>query len=337
KVAEPIYRQARLLGILRAKRRISYNHDEDDIRWRVRYVRRRPEVITGPVVSTPFLAPVRHKTAVLDWRGYALGEYILPIEQLKGRTKETALPRLLDDIVRSVIEDFELFISEILYKDGNTAEQHLHGLESMFGTDNTSMVEPVLNPNDTYAGLSTVIGAYGGTIKGNWPVGSFTSEAIFWTPLIEKWNDNRFKRNPNEEATWENNGEKAIRYCTTWLWANQSVQPDVIIMHPDMLRQLKDSLTPYRQLQVTPKSPIVDLGIQTVQFDGLELVDDPNCPVDTAYVLSTNKMELMSMQSELIHVHQDIDRYRTKTLFFDFYGNMRIESPAFLGKLVKVT
>jgi len=335
KLSEPVMVNARLLGILKAKGRISFNHDEHEIMWRVRYVRNEPTPNPGFPTDVTFNAPVRITSAKLPWRSYAMGEYIHKIEKLQGRSDRTQFPRLVENVVKWAMDDFQWYMQRVLYNDGDADPMSLHGLESMFAVGGAISGQPVYTPNDTYAGLSTVLGAFGGdVISGSFPTGQMDPQYRAWSPIVVNYTNTAFKTG-NEESNWQNNWKKATRFARTWLLAGQGIDPDIMVMHPDLERQARDSTDPYAQLQVTAKSPIVDLGIKTLLFEGLELVSDAFCPADTAYLLPSDKMELLSMQGQLVAFNKTTDVYQADMLLFDFYGNMKFDSPAYFAKLRK--
>jgi len=341
-IAEPIMRNAKMLGILKAYNRISFNHDDSDIRWRVRFARNQPSPNPGFPTEVTFNAPVRHKEAVLPWRSYAMGEYIHKVEKLVGRSKATQFPRLVENIVRWAIEDFQLYMQQKVYADGDADAMSIHGLESMFAVGSAIQEggndTAVFAPNDNYAGLSTVLGAFGGSVSsGVFPTGVMDPEYCAWSPLIVNYEHTSLQTSGGPTDKWENGWRKAVRYARTWLLAVQGVEPEVMVLHPDLERKARDSTDPYTRLEATAGSKLIDLGIQTLQFEGLEMVADAYCPSKTAYLLPVSKMELRSMQSQLVAYAKTTDVYQADMLMFDFYGNMRYESPAFFAKLKAAT
>ena len=324
-------RKPRLFNALRAKGFMVNNYKGDDIRWRVKVGQKTPTAITGVLPNVPFDTIARHKTAVLDFRGYGMGEPILKIEKLKNSAK-IRYPQIVDDSMQDAVTDFEQFLASSIFADGGASDQNMHGLESFCGVSGQVTGRPVMQPNDSYAGMSTVLGAYGGTISGTFPDGKFTPEYAFWSPLVVKYNDSYFGSSP----TWENSWTKALRYAQTWLRSNWGAEPDLVAMHPDMERIARDSKDATQRIIVTPKSQVVDFGIQTTNFEGLEILADPYCPVDTAYVLDSSQIKLINLQSKLVDVHQSEDQFGNTLYYLDFYGNYRVWTPAKVAKLYSV-
>jgi len=338
KVTEPIYPQAKMLGVLKAHGRISMKHDEGDIRWRVRHTRREPTPIQGYPVTIPFEAPVRHTEAILPWRAYAMGEYISRQEKLVGRRNNvTALPTLVENVIKWNLEDFKHYMQRVIYTDGDADPTAIHGLESMFSTSGLISGVPVANPNDVYATVSTALGgAQGGSwTSGTWPEGSGDTQYCFWSPIVVDWSNSAFA--VSEETDWEHTWKRAIRYGITWLSNRQSVDAKMVVMNPALLLAIKDSSDEMVRIQATAKSPVVDLGIQTLNFEGVELLADPHCPENTAYILDPQYMELRCLQDQLVEVREDTDPYNNDTIYMDFHGNLRFESPAYFVKLTPVS
>ena len=323
-------RKPRLFGALRAKGFIEV-FKGDDIRWRVKVGEKRPTAITGILPNVPFDMLNRYETAVLDFRGFGMGEPIPRIEVLKDSAK-TRYPQILDDAIKSATSDFEKFLAASIYEDGDSSVQKMHGLESFCGAGSQITQRPVMNPNDTYAGISTVLGVKG-TIVGYFPDGQFTPDYAYWSPLLIKYNDSYFNQT---SQTWQDTWTKALRYAQAWLRANYGAEPDLVAMHPDLERQARDSKDDTQRIVVTPKSQVVDFGIQTTNFEGLEIVADPFCPAETAYVLDSSRVKLFTLQPKLVHMHQSTDHFGNTLYYLDFYGNYRFESPAYFAKLYKV-
>lgn len=327
KLTEPIYRNARLLGALKAKGRIKVGVDSPDIRWKARVLRREPQVLTPDMANVTFNSGPRTVEAVLPWRGYTMGEHVNLMEKLVGRKNKAAvLPRILDNVIKWSMDDMQVFLQKALYYDGDSGTNHIHGLESWFGYGANIGGTPVRTPNDTYAGLTTALGglAYGGSWTGAWPTGDGEPQYCAWSPLCVDYKSTLFGGN-----TWDANWSFAIRYATTYLSKLTGEIPDIAVMDPDLLRRAKDSLQDKYRLSVTPKSPIVDMGIQTMNFDGIELMDDPFCPTGKAYVLNSNRLELLSLQDQLLAVNTKDDVLQSDYTAVMFIGNLRCESPAY--------
>ena len=336
KEIDPIHRAAPLLGTLKAHGRISLNHDEADIRWRPRLKRRKPTTSPGYPHEAEFEAVVRHKNAVLPWRSAKLGEQIPKLETLIGRSKDTAFPDLVGNVIKWGLDDFQEWIQEALYYDG-TGED-VHGIKSWFGATGTQTGVPVGTPSGTYAEISMVLGNTG--LGGNWtaptgkawPVGSGDTEYCGWSPLTVLYDSSDLSTETTR--TWATQWQEAMRYGITYLNSLQREKPNVAIWSPEMTRIAANSLKERQRLEVTGGSKLVDLGLRTYQFDGVEIVEDAFCPTATAYLLNTKRMNLWSLQSQLVAVERqkDID-VSTEKILLDSFLNMWVESPAYFAQL----
>jgi hypothetical protein len=340
-ITEPIFQEAKLLGVLKAYGRIR-KHVAPDIRWRARIKRREPVPIGSYPVNVPFEAPVRHVEAVLPWRAYGLGEYITRQERLVGQDKESNLPRILESIVNWMMDDFKVYLQRVMYSDGDAGTDHIHGLESMFAVDGlvSGTGSAVGKPADVYAGLSTALGAHGGTCSADapWPEAEHIStEYCAWSPMVVDYSNAKFTPEGITSVSWQTNWRSATRYARTWLLALQGVTPNVMIMHPELERQARESADQYWQMEATKSPQLVDLGITALHFEGVELIADPYCPADTAYLIPTKNIELLMLQNQLIEVHENTDPYANDTFYMDFHGNLRMETPAFFAKLTTIS
>lgn len=330
----PINRQAKLLGVLTAKKRISFNHDEPDIRWKPRIARRTPTAGTVYPHEHTFTSIVRHVDAVLSWRVYKMGEYISKIEKLIGRSRDTAFVSLVGNIVKWALDDFKYHMQRTVYYDGTANE--LSGLEAIVGAPTAIQGSTCYGtPLGSYAGLSRVLGAtgLGGNWTGTWPEGDGDPQYCAWSPVVTSYT--RSGVSGETTPTWANSWQEAIRACASTIETLTGESPDVVIITPAMYRTALNSLKSAYQLEVTKNSAIVNLGINTRQFDGAEIVVDPFCPANTGWCLCTNHLELWSMQDQLIKTETDEDlTITTEKIGLDFFGNMRCDSPIYVGKLV---
>ncbi len=329
----PIYVDAPVLGILKAKGRQSFNHDEGEIKWRPRFYRTEPEVSPGYPHEFTFTSPVRHKNASLEWRAYKDGEAIPKLETLIGRKNDTAFPNLIQNIIKYRLEDFQRYLQKEVYYDGTN--NRLAGLRSFIASTSSQSGLPVGTPSGTYAGISMVLGntGFGGSWStGTWPVGQGDAHYGPWSPLTIIYESSYLG---GATATWDDQWQEAMRYGYTYLMALQGEKPDVAIWTPELYRKALDSLKGLQQLEVTASSKIVDLGINTMKWDGIEIVIDPFCTYQVAYLLSTKRMNLWSLQSQLI-AHErakDIDT-STEKIAFDSFLQMWVDSPAYFCRLV---
>ena len=337
---EPIYRKDAFMAKLKSAGRITYGHGGEKVEWRPRFRRRTITAGDGNPVSISFPQTNTKKQATLEWVNYNLGESYTKFEKLVSQNKETAIFKIAEDAVNEMVDDFMEDFRLKLYTDGNAGDGNdLSGLETWMGSTGSVITDGVCaDPSDTYAGLSTLLGNYGGDWTADtsdaWPTGTGDTEYHFWSPVLVDYTNTKFA---GTAATWQYNWQKAIRYALTYGEVLQRQTYDLILLNPELLRIAKDSLDAIQQLEVTQNSDLTKLGHKTVQFDGHELVTEYGVPSAVGYLLSFDNLELMSMQKQLVGRMEDTDiTTATDLKAIDFYGQMKCESPAFTAKLVAI-
>ncbi len=328
-----ILRSRKLLSLLQSKGRITFGHSGTHLDWKVRY-KRVP--ITGYADGDTLSYP-RHehrKTAQLEWRGYSATDSYTKFERLQNRSTE-AIVKAIAEIATFLKEDIQDNFGEELYVDGNATgnNKKIHGLESFFSTSGpVSAAVPVELNNDTYAGLLTAPGAYGGswtTSGGNstWPLGTGDAHYDFWTPLVTN------ASNPNFSAatdSWRNNVIECLRFGLVHTRAkNQSPRGNVelILLDNELYRVFLEVNDSRQQIRITrgDKIGMVALGFEdVVNFDGVDVTSEYGIPPNVGYGIATEAMELCSMQDQLFVPDSDTDISTKATRFsIDFFGNLK--------------
>jgi hypothetical protein len=315
KKIEPIFRSSFLMGALKTHGRISYNNGGRNIVWFPRFRRRTINAGTGYPASFTFPAT-------------------------NVRREGTAIFKLAQELVGQMLDDFMEDLRLKLYLDGVANANDLMGLESWFGNTGSVISNSIaVDPSDTYAGLSTVLGNYGGdwtADSGNgWPTGTGDTEYHAWSPLMVDYTNASWT---GTSDTWANSWQEAIRYMVTYQEQLQKSPPDVLLLNGELLRQAKDSLIDIQRLQVTSNSKYASLGTKTLDFEGLEMVAEYGVPDAVAYGLRFDNLELRSMQSSLIEKTTDNDITTSEDLIaLDSYLQLVCESPAYQAKLLSIS
>ena len=336
---EPIKRQSAFVAELRAHGRETYNHDGQQMEWRPRFRRRRIRTGAGSPASISFPQTVTKRIAKLPWRSWDLGESVTKFERLATQGKSGWF-KILADTLAEVADDFITHFAEKFYLDGNATatNRDLHGLESIFATTGTVTNSPVGNPSDSYAGHSTALGVTGTWTPetgGGWPTGTGYAEYCWWSPIVVDYNSTLFN---GTIANWWYQWQEALAYALTYGLILQSAKYDICIMSANLLRQAKNSLQASQRFETMRDSTLAKLGFKTLSYEGLEIATEYGVPEAVAYLLQWDKIELCSMQSQLIETVQDYDIATSEQLIaLDAYGNLKIESPAFLAKLAAIS
>ena len=183
-VEPDILRNFQMLALLESGGRVSYNNSGRGFGWPIQFKLHRVEGNTGETVRQ-FSRVNLWKWANLDFRGYQVTDAIYNRELLENRGQEGII-KIWDGFVDRLQQSLRQGLATEPYIDGNATgnETSWHGLESMFGLNGTVNVSTgaqrsanaadyVGYPSDTYAGLSTQLGTYGGENESGavWPLG----------------------------------------------------------------------------------------------------------------------------------------------------------------------
>lgn len=251
-----ILRNRKLLALMQSRGRISFNHGGTQMDWKVEYKRAPVQGFADMDVLT-FARRDRWKTAVLPYRGYAATDMMTKMERLKNKSTE-AIIKVYDEIVPRLVSDIEERFGDEMYIDGNATgnTNRIHGIESFMGNSGAAAAGYIGSPSDTYAGLSTVLGDYGGdwSVNGSgdveWPTGTGDEEYDFWSPLIVDYTDASWTATTD---TWPNTCKEALRYGIVKGRKNRSTKGklDLILLENELYRQLLDSLDPEERAVIT--------------------------------------------------------------------------------------
>lgn len=337
---ENILRDRKFLAWLKSKGRITFGHSGDLMDWKIRY-KRAPMRVFRESETLTFSRINRWKTAQLDWRGYAATDQITKLEKLKNKNTE-AIVKVYSEMTENLMDDITEHFGDELYIDGNLAANagRLHGLESFLGYSGTGSAY-IATSNDTYAGLSTVLGTYGGSFSSTWPFGTGDPEYDFWTPLIVDYTDSSWT---SATDTWANNCSESIRYAINGQMRNKSKKGmmNLILLERDLYRQFEEKLATSERLMVQrgdTKEGIYALGFRDViNFDGVDITSEYGVPQYTGYGLALMHCEVRSLQDRMFVAELpdfDIASYAER-FSIDFFGNMRC-NPRYFCKFINAT
>jgi len=340
-VEENVMRNRKLTAMLRKRGRVKMNAAGKDLDWKIRYKRAAVQGQADGDTLT-FDRKLRHKVATLDWRGYAVTDSVTKKERLMNKSVE-AIVKIYENIAEDLMSDMEESFCDELYIDGNASgnEKRIHGIESFLAGTQTINVtvttstsaraanaaDPAGYPNDSYAGLSTVLGNYGGAWNSNWPEGTGDAHFDFWTPVLVNYTSSFFA---GSSATWAQQCIDAMRYGIIKSQKNKSKrgQLDMIILPGELYRQALSKNHSLQQINVNrgQDSELVSLGFKDVfNLDGVDITWEYGVPNNIGYGFNIDEMELQSLQGQLfVPEGPDWDIASQSYRFsVDFYGNLR--------------
>lgn len=344
-----VLRNRKLTALMREKGRISHNHSGDLLDWKVRY-KRAPLFGYADSDTLTFARRNRWKTAQLPWRGYASTDSLSKKEKLMNKSVE-AIIKIYSTTAKHLLEDIEDSFEDEFYIDGNAAgnTKRMHGIESCLGINANSInistgAERALNtadkvaaPDDTYAGITTGIGDYGGTWTGSWPDGTGDSHYDFWTPVLVNPDTTAFGGSSDDFA---GQGDEAIRYMIIRAQKNRSRkgQLDMILLSNDYYESFLNQIEGKERFLARPgrnEGSLAKLGFtDVVNYDGVEITWSFGMPAATGYGFNVDEMELCSLQSQLfVPEGPDFDIASQSWRFsIDFYGNLKM-NPRAMAKI----
>lgn len=298
-------RNRKLLAIMKERGLVSFNNSGVNVQWQPRYLQNQLLGFDDSDTLT-FSRVNRHKDAVLPWRGYRMSEQMTDRERKMNNGQE-AIVKLFSNKAKWMAEDITARLGAELYIDGNASgnEQRWHGIESFGGVSGTVSSSKVGAPSDTYAGLSTVLGTYGGAATGIWPDGTADTQYDFWSPLIVDYTNVLW---PQSTKTWENTCIDALRYGLIAGRRNddESKQVDLVTLNREMYRQWITLVATEERINISPSegsSGLYKLGFKDMQnFDGTDITWEYNTPAGLGYGWCLSDIELMCLDSELVDV-----------------------------------
>lgn len=341
-------RKRLVLALLREYGMIKMNESSYQYTWQMEYS--QPAVRQyGDAGDQTFSAHDALKQATLDWRGYTVTDRMTKKQELMNKGIH-ALVNLYDSKIKRMTKSITDKFGGEIYIDGNASgnENRLHGLESFLADDgNTAAGDRLAKPSDTYAGLSTVPGTYGGnwtsalgtgnypnaTLATDWPFGTGDTEYDFNSPKLVNWSSTAWNAGG---TTFEETCERALRQTTIWLTTSGGTEgrPTCYILSSDLFGDFQNFQAARNRIMV-PHKEAQDLGFaDALNFDGTIIKYEYDCPPGTGYGLNLHEMELSSLDSTLFRPDGPEWDIESKSWLFEvgFFGNMKF-GPKHFAKL----
>ena len=338
-VTKAIMRKRVLLAMLQSKGRVTNNLSGKLVDWKVKYKRSPMSPFTDGD-SIVFTRQEKHKTAQLPMRSYVVSQSMNKSDKLMNAGKE-AIVKKYSDMVKEILDDIrDQFSEQLIQVDGNAAgnTDRIHGLESVFSATNNASALVGTN-NDTYAGLATTRGTYGGSWTGTWPDGYGDSQYDFWTPLVVNYNSTLAAASGGwspTTKTWAQTCIEALRFAIINTQRN-STDLDFFLLEKNLYRQALDKIDDTERLLVQRNQDVgmTKLGFRGINVDGVDIYWEVGLTSGVGYGLCMDELELMSWQSQLFASNSDFNLETVSDrVAVDFYGNLKMTSPRSLCKLV---
>lgn len=281
-----------------------------------------------------------YKQATTDVRGYKMTDSLSLKQNLMNQGEGQIVPLLSQKLTNMVKAARDQFSSEV-YIDGNLSgnEQRFHGINSFTGAGACAAGDIVAKNNHTYAGLSTIQGHYGGrwssdlasnlrpnaTLANDWPYGNGKSEYDFWTPKLVNTSSTGW---PGGSTSWTDNCAHVLRAIGIWCHCTLGDEnsPMMHMMGSKFFNDFKTSFDPALRILV-PHKASSDLGFEdALNFEGMAIKYEFDCPADEGYSLTPSAMECFFLTPQLFVSGKspwfDDDQQKWKLLLYTF-GNFR--------------
>lgn len=348
-----VFRKFKIFALLESSGNILMNQSGRGFDWNIRY---KNAPVSGNTGDTPrtFQRTNMWKRAELGWRGFVSSDSIYRRELLENRNQE-ALVNVASQMASRLQESLEQHLSFQPYVDGDAVgnENSFHGLQSFTGNvagdgnsktidssvttvftpRNANVADKFAAPHDTYAGINTKLGYYGGGRIGDgtetWPVAPVDPEADFYSPVLINYGSTSFSTGGN---TWADNCVVATREGIHQCRRNDSKDAaiDMVVMDRAMYIDYLNKLDSKERAIITRENSLRSYGFSDVfEQDGVEITSEYACPTGKAFGLSIGNMELRCLENQLFvaegpYFSEETQAYRYSC---STLGNMRFRTP----------
>lgn len=349
-----------LLAMLKKNGQLVRNSSGLTRNWQTEHRIAGLQTNTGEMTVTP-VRQDRFQQPSIDYIGYVSTDYLTKREKLKNR----GVPALVDyfkDMAKWLTEDAYQKLSEEFYVDSTASgnAQRLSGIETMMGMNGTinitsgaqrtaNAADVVGSPNNTYAGLSCVLGNYsgawgGGTAQADigttWPAGKGDLGYDFWSPISVNTTSTAWGA---PTATFADTCVLCTRYGILQMARYESKRgPMKTLMYDrEFFRLYSNKLDSKERIAVSAANNLRAMGFEVyneedaISQDGIAITWEFGMPAKTGYGFNVDEMYLHSMQDKIFDVEGPTwDRKnRGYDVILDFLGQMQFTAPRFFLKL----
>lgn len=317
--------------------------------WEVQFRNHTP---TGNNGETPrnFARQNLWKRLELEYRGAQVTDAIYKREMLENRGQQ-ALVNVAGKMAQRLLTSMEQYLAREWVQNGyaSGSELRMHGIESFMGQNGTlditstggvttrtaNAADPFGSPSATYGGLSTALGAYGGsqTAGSIWPNGYADPEFDFFSPVIVNYTSTWFGG-----STWIANCSKAIREALHQTRRNDSKedQIDMVLLDRRLYIDFLNKLDPKERVIISRTNGLRSYGFTDVfEYDGVEISSENSIPANCGYGLSVGNIELLCLEQQLMNSEGPF--YDEVTQQFRYVvsclGNLKFKTPRNFFKL----
>lgn len=308
-----VVRNQKLLAWLQKKAKIKYNQKGRFPEWTVEYKYGRTRT-RSPGDTITFDYNDRFKNCSLPWAQYYQSDNYTEEESMRNSGAEGII-KYYDELPERLVTGLQRDIGYELYNDANTSGQvnHLAGFETLFGNTGSAITGAfVMTPSGNYAGLSKVLANYGGSnLDGKpWPIGRFTEDYDFFSPLILDVTSTLVKTASNYAFTnlggWSNRAFEALRFAITHSQRNvpgKDAMMSMFLMDLNYYAQLKNIVGAYEKINTNrgeSSEGLVSMGFRDIlNIDGVDCTAEYGIPPSTVYGMNVAQVSLLCEKDKL--------------------------------------
>lgn len=341
-------RKYKLFSMLEGSGNVRMNMSGRGFDWELQYRNHRPSGNNGETPRS-FSRENLWKKLELEYRGYQVTDAIFRKEMLENRSAQ-ALVNVAGKLASRLLTSMEQYISKEWTLDGYASgnELRFHGIESFMGINGTVNVstgaqrtanaaDPFGYPSDSYAGLNTQLGYYGGSVlSGTWPNGDADAEFDFFSPVLVNFTSSYFG-----STTWSANCVKAVREAIHQTRRNDTKedQVDLVVMDRRLYIDFMNALDSKERVIVSRQNGLRSYGFTDVfELDGVEMTSENSVPANTAYGLAVGNVELLCMTGNLFESEGPFYDEVTQQYRYvvSHLGNLKFKSPRNFFKLAAI-
>ena len=341
-------RKYNLFSLLEGSGNVRMNMSGRGFDWEIQYRNHRPSGNNGETPRS-FSRENLWKKAESEYRGYQVTDAIFRKEMLENRSA-SALVNVAGKLASRLLTSMEQYVAKEWVQDGALTANALrfHGIESFMGTDGTVNIATGAKrsanaadmfgyPSDSYAGVNTELGYYGGAQNsGIWPNGDTDSEYDFFSPVIVNYTSTAFGSN-----NWGSNCVKAIREAIHQTRRNDTKedQVDLVLLDRRLYIDLMNTLDSKERVIVSRQNGLRGYGFTDVfEIDGVEISSENSVPANTGYGLAVGNVELLCMNSNLFESEGPFYDEVTQQYRYvvSHLGNLKWKSPRNFFKLTSL-
>lgn len=348
-VSDLTFRRRLWLAMIQKYGRVEYNASSHSCVWTVEYS--QPIVRQyGDSGDLEFNQHDALQQMTVDVRGYTATDRFTLKQKLMNSGPEVISNEYKAKSMR-LSKRMRQTLCRELYIDGNASNNgnRLMGIETFMGDDgNTVVGDKVAKPSDTYAGLSTAPGTYGGnwstdlatspnaTLATDWPYGRGDSEYDYLSPLLLNYGSTSW---PSQSSGWSNNCAQVMRFSRITQTSRGAMDENGSSPYMHMLAaDLYNDFLEYYEAKnriIVPHKASDDLGFgsHTMNFEGDAVHHEFDATPGVGYGIVPSMMEMFVMHGQLIEsIGPEWATEKLGYLYLCYmFGNLRFQ-PKFFAK-----